>query len=286
MDIVILPAGFKGEYPLPGGDSASFATDSINIALDAETAIDTQEGHAKWEQVIIAKEIVQDYDGKKVYKPADSLRVVLDHGENRPVTDGHPPERIITSNTQRKGFIDNLCFTDDSELRADITITSAKLIDTIKSGKKREVSIGFYSNTVDAHGVFNDVEYDQIQTDMLLDHLAIVENGRCSLLDGCGLKNPIPTIKRDSTTPVVSDEAKQAIKLANSLIEDQRIGLIAEISAVNDTIDRDSLDAMSIDELKRLKTALDTSNITTTSSKSIADLKSGIDSAYAKVGGQ
>lgn len=283
---MILPKGFKGEYPLPGGDSASFATDSIdNVVLDAEAAIDTPEGFAKWEQVTIAKEIVQDYDGRKVYKPADSLRVMLDHGENRPVTDDHPAKRVVTSNVQRKGFIDNLCFTDDSELKADITVTAAKLIDSIKSGKKREVSVGFYSTVVDAHGVFNDTEYDQIQTDMLLDHVAIVENGRCSLLDGCGFTKPTHVIKQDSVPAAVSDEAKKAIELANSLIADQRIGLIAEISAINDTIDRDTLDAMAVDELKRLKTALDTST-TTIQTKPVADPKTGIDAAYAKVGGQ
>jgi hypothetical protein len=251
--------------------------------LDAEAAIDTPEGFAKWEQVTIAREMVQDYDGDKVYKPADSLRTMLNHGENKPVTDTHPPDQIVTSNSQIKGYIDNLVFTDDSELCTDVTVSNQKLIDAIKSGKQREISIGFRAKTIDAHGVFNDREYTKIQTDMLLDHVAIVENGRCSLLDGCGFKNPIPVIKQDSA-PAVSDEAKKAIELANSLIEDKRIELIAGISAINDTIDRDTLDAMSVDELKRLKTAIDTST-TSISTKPVADLKTGIDAAYAKVGG-
>lgn len=287
---MILPKGFKGEYPLPGGDSASFATDSIDIVLDAETVIDTPEGFSKWEQVTIAREMVQMYNDKAVYKPANSLRTVLDHGENRPITDNHPPGKLVTSNSQRKGYIENLTFTDDSELKADIVVTDIKLADEIKSGKKREVSAGFHSKIVDVRGVFNDVEYDQMQTDILLDHVAALENGRCSLLDGCGFKNPTQIIKQDSaqatapvTTAVVSDEAKKTIELANSLIADQRIGLIAEISTISDTIDRDSLDAMSVDELKRLKTALDTSN-TTITTKPVADLKTGIDAAYAKVG--
>ena len=253
--------------------------------MDAETVIDTPEGFAKWEQVTIAKEMIQDYNGIKVYKPADSLRAILEHGENRPITDNHPPGKLITSNSQRKGYIENLTFTDDSELKADMIVTDTKLADEIKSGKKREVSVGFHSKIVDVHGVYNDVEYDQMQTDMLLDHVAALENGRCSLLDGCGFKEPIPAIKQDSAPEVISDEAKKAIKLANSLIADQRIGLIAEISTINDTIDRDTLDAMSVDELKRLKTAIDTST-TTIQTKPVADLKTGIDAAYAKVGGQ
>jgi len=287
IDVVILPKGFKGEYPLPGGDSASFATDSSDIALDAEAAIETQEGFAKWEQVTIAKEMIQDYNGKKVFKSADSLRAMLDHGENRPITDNHPPGKLVTSNSQRKGYIENLTFTDEHELKADMIVTDTKLADEIKSGKKREVSIGFHAKIVDAHGVFADMEYDQIQIDMLLDHVASLENGRCSLLDGCGFKNPTPAIKQDSAPAptVVSDEAKKAIELANSLIADQRIGLIAEISAINDTIDRDTLDAMAVDELKRLKTAIDTSS-TSISTKPVVDLKSGIEAAYAKVGGQ
>lgn len=266
----------------------AMAADSMNIKLDAATMIDTPEGYKKWEQIVIAKEIVQDYDGIKVYKPADSLKTILDHGENRPITDNHPPERIVTSNSQRCGHIENLTFTDDNELKADMIITDAKLIDGIVSKTQREVSVGFHAKTVDVKGVFNDKEYSQMQTDILLDHVAMVESGRCSLKDGCGIHGDVKPhklvtpVQDKAPTYTVPPEVKQSIDLANKIISGRRIDLIADISAMNDSIDRATLDEMSMDELERTKTIVSSEQVP--AFRRNTDSRSEIDKAYEKVG--
>lgn len=287
IDIWVIPKGYEGKLP-PEEDGEAMAADSMNIELDAATMIDTPEGYKKWEQIVIAKEIVQDYGGIKVYKPADSLKAILDHGENRPITDTHPPGKIVTSNTQRCGHIENLTFTDENELKADMIITSAALIDEIVSKKKREVSAGFHAKTIDVKGVFNDVEYSQMQTDILLDHVAMVGKGRCSLSDGCGIKGDakphklVTPVHDGAPTYKVPPEIKQSIDLANKIINGRRIDLIADISAVNDSIDRDTLDAMSIDELERTKTIVAADQ--KPSFRPQTNSRSEIDAAYAKVG--
>jgi len=266
---------------LPGAaDSKTTAIDSLNVALDSAVAVDTPEGFVKWEQVTIAKEMVQDYDGIPTYKPAKELERILDHGENRPVTDEHPPNLIVDSNSQRKGYIENLTFTDASELNADVILTDSTVIKKVKSGDVREVSIGFHTDVVDEKGTFNGVQYDRVQTDILLDHLAMTKTGRCSLKDGCGIKKDAEPAIKDS---VATDEHGN-IKLANEIIADHRIELIADISATRTEIDRDTLDAMSLDELKRMKSILDTGTVTTI--KPNADpLKSIVDDAYNNIGG-
>lgn len=291
VDIWVVPSGYEGTLPpVEGeGEGEAMSADSMHIALDTATMVDTPEGFRKWPQVVIAKEIVQDYDGIQVYKPADSLRTILDHGENRPVTNDHPRGRIVTSNSQRMGHIENLTFTDDAEIKADVIVTDKKLGDAIAAGDKREVSVGFHAKIVDVKGVFNDTPYSQMQTDILLDHLAVVKEGRCSLRDGCGIKGDakpkkIATVQDTIPTYAVPPEVKQSIDMANKIIANQRIDLIANISATNDTIDRDTLDAMTIDELSRMKTVLSTTSIPTFTKQN--DHKSEIDAAYDKVGGQ
>lgn len=286
-----MPKGYEGVLPpVEGMESEGMSADSMNIKLDAAAVTDTPEGFKKWSQIVIAKEIVQDYNGVKVYKSADSLRAILDHGDNRPITDDHPPAKIVTSNKQRLGHIENLTFTDSNELKADIIVTNKVLGDKIISGEKREVSVGFHADTVDIKGVFNDVKYDQMQTDILLDHVAIVKDGRCSLRDGCGIHGdakPKPTkvatiAAGTAPTYAVPPEIKQSIDLANKIIADRRIDLIAHISTANDTIDRAVLDAMSIDELDRMKTVLSVDNIPAFTQQT--KHKTEIDDAYNKVG--
>lgn len=258
-EVWIVPIGFKGMIGEEISEVDSVVTtDSLNIVLDSAVATDTPEGFMMFEQIVLAKEIVQDYDGKKVYKPADELRKILDHGENRPITDEHPVKGIVTSITERKGFIKNLTFTDTNELRSDMIITCPVLIDAIKSGKQREVSIGFYSDIDRTPGVFNDTHYTEVQKNILLDHVASTEKGRCSRQNGCGIHkmDSVPKTESAPQTPTLTQAQKDSLKQANDIIQRQRVDMIAQLSAISPDVSRETFDSMSHDELKRMHTVL------------------------------
>lgn len=183
------------------GDSRGFFSDSIRVQLDTSTAEDTPEGYLKIPGVTIAKAMVQHYEDskgrtKRVLKSADALRDMIEFGSGRPVTDEHPKDGVVMSRSETRGFIDNLYFTDHQEAKADIYVTCPVLKNKVIKGDKAEVSIGFYSNITNSPGIYNDESYDEIQSEIWLDHLAIVKNGRCSRKDGCGITDSLkPKIK-------------------------------------------------------------------------------------------
>jgi len=78
------------------------------------------------------------------------------------------------------------------------------------------LSIGFHFSPDYTSGLFNDSKYDAIQRDILIDHVAVVKSGRCSLIQGCGIplldsSNPqnnisFDTSKLESLTKLLSDK--------------------------------------------------------------------------------
>ena len=137
-----------------------------------------------------ARPVEQEYhtaDGETVtmMKPAEELRDTAWSMDNAPITLDHPPSRIVDSVDRVHGFVRNPRWEEESErLAADayvpVTDTEARAWVDAHDG----VSIGFWyeSDTdVDANGI------DAYQRDLLIDHVAIVDEGRCSREQGCGL---------------------------------------------------------------------------------------------------
>lgn len=238
------------------GDSRGFFSDSATVHLDASIGEITPEGYLKIPNVTIARTMVQVYEdskgkAKRVLKAADALRDMIEFGSGRPVTDEHPNGGVVMSKKDTRGFIDNLYFTDAGEVKSDIYITCPRLKKTVQDGKKSEVSIGFYSNVNSTPGIFNDEEYDEVQTDIWLDHLAIVKNGRCSRKDGCGItdsvkpKVKIVKIKEKVIPAAVADSAATVA---------EKTKLINEIHLVTDSdVLTADLMKMSVSQLKLVK---------------------------------
>lgn len=281
VDITIKPAGFDDEEaePLEGEDmdvgeedkisGDSIVTDSVGVSLNINDSVATEEGYLKFPQVTIAKEGVQRYttaDGKEqlVYKPAEELKRILDHGERRAITDEHPAEKIVTKPSEIRGYTENLTFVDGN-LKSDMIITCGKLISTVKNNKKSDVSMGFHTKYVAQDGIFNDSKYSHKQTDILLDHVAITTDGRCSVLHGCGFtpdkKKEAVIIRTDSkkskSAPAkLSAEQQRAIDTANKIIADNRVDVIADILSVSNDTSQAVLDTMSYDALIEMRKAL------------------------------
>jgi hypothetical protein len=76
-----------------------------------------------------------------------------------------------------QGVIHNPVFEDDV-LYADISVYSESLKDKIANGKK-ELSLGYFCKYRKEKGVYKGQAYDYVQEDMVGNHIALVDNGRC-----------------------------------------------------------------------------------------------------------
>jgi hypothetical protein len=134
----------------------------------------------------VAQPIVQPYfyDGelRKFKKEEDELKDAQPQIDNLPWTTGHPPKKLISNSQQIKGFWQNPRWNDGQMAKLFIPDNDPDAIRfTVHND---EVSIGFRGEIewTDEVG-----EYDAVQRNLAYDHIASVENGRCSKEDGCSL---------------------------------------------------------------------------------------------------
>ncbi len=190
--------------------TAIFQRDSFK--LDAERI--TEETHplfgdmTTFHSVVIASEIVQDYDDGKAYKPREELEAYVPYVDGAWIMVGnHPEEGIISERDQVGGrtvnpqYVKNLKDPDTKRtnragVRADVQIfhdkVTPKQLNDMKTGKKQDVSIGFFFTKDEKPGVVGDgpfkgVDYDYVQRNLFHNHTAVgIDNGRCPM-PFCGL---------------------------------------------------------------------------------------------------
>jgi len=151
--------------------------------------------------VIIASEMVQPYPDGKAFKSRDELEAYTWTVDGRWVKAGaHPENAIISDRGDVSGRTVNAHYVKSLKdpktgrpnragVRSDIEIFDSKVapevLDAMKKGLKRDVSIGFFFSKDDKPGVvadgpFKDEAYDYVQRNMFHDHLAVaIEDGRC-----------------------------------------------------------------------------------------------------------
>lgn len=88
-------------------------------------------------------------------------------GEGFTEVDARPVQGVIT-NPQY----------EDGVLYADITVYSESLKELIENGKK-ELSLGYFCKFEKQSGVYDGEAYDYVQIDMIGNHIALVDAGRC-----------------------------------------------------------------------------------------------------------
>lgn len=118
----------------------------------------------------------------KVYRPAKTLKESVDSWDNppKPFIDDH--EMLgegFTAIDERpvQGIIYNpVC--EDGVLYCDIAVYSEDLKHNIENGKK-ELSLGYFCKYRKQRGVFKGEVYDYVQEDMVGNHIALVDAGRC-----------------------------------------------------------------------------------------------------------
>jgi len=162
---------------------------------------------------VIARELVQDYPTGKAYKPADELEKAAYTADGRWVaTMEHPETGLLTRRSDIKGRMGKPVFRKDimdpktkrpkvRGISTEITWFKDKvpkqLIDDVKSGVLKDVSIGFTYEEDDTPGEFEGEHYDFAQRNIFIDHVvAPCPQGRCpSPFCGIGVDAVIQTQK-------------------------------------------------------------------------------------------
>lgn len=107
---------------------------------------------------------------------ADSLATF----SGKPITDDHPGEPVTAKNAKRLavGMMQSAGMPDGDNVKVPIIIMDADVVDKCVSGKKRDLSLGYKVDIDETPGTWNGQDYDAVQRNIRINHLAIVPRGR------------------------------------------------------------------------------------------------------------
>lgn len=256
--------------------------------------------------VIVAREMVYNYGDTKAFKPKKELEKAAQFADGIAITRSHPDAGIVTDQAEILGTFRNPKMVDE-ELSGILRITDKSLIGDVQDGTLKEVSGGFFCNLDrTASGDHNGTHYDATQTNIVLNHVAVVDQGRCSLEDGCGIQEdspPLPTPKPKTKIDIAGTDSELNTKLSETVLTlkadneklradldaitiKEKEAIVTELLAVQDTKSKTELLKLSVLDLRK---ELDMVNQITATRLSI-DNRPGstkaIDAAYANVGGK
>lgn len=181
-------------------DGVSFSWDEehvvrVDAPADLKGAFDTERFY-KIEGATVARPIKQPYMvGDEIEwhkKPAEELRNAAWTFDNAPFTLGHPDTGMVKDVDDVHGFWRNSRYDSaEDRMKEDlyVPVNDDEALAWIEENK--DVSVGFYNRVYDAYdgdtGDLTDDDVDGFQVDIFGNHIAGVEQGRCSGEDGCGL---------------------------------------------------------------------------------------------------
>jgi hypothetical protein len=171
---------------------------------------------------IIASEIVQQYEDGWAYKPADELERMAETASDllsRPIKilehPGADTNYLLIKKSDMNGRAENFQFVKNlndpktnrpmrrgvlADIRWFKNRTPSSVLDQIRNGSLRDVSIGFTFDVDQVSGEWNGVKYDYVQRNIFLDHVAApIPAGRCP--------GPICGIGYDSASTIRFDAA-------------------------------------------------------------------------------
>lgn len=140
---------------------------------------------------VMTREMIKNYEGEKVYAPADELRKATEKRSVIPIvmfrdrehTDVEPPESDVLG-WARLNYQDGKVKTNLAFVPEFMTDTQLDMLATLE---KDNLSPAFHMKKVKEKGAFKGQPYDAKQTEIEWGHVAVVTTGRCDLQHGCGL---------------------------------------------------------------------------------------------------
>lgn len=146
----------------------------------------TEEGYLQGTAIVARFNNVQTYwnaDGTKrlEFRPESEVlsEESLNSIKNKPITIDHPEKLVNVDNVSNYivGYTGESIHIDGNNVAVSLTITHPEAIKTIKRGK-RQLSLGYNLELVKKSGNFDGQEYTHIQTNIIGNHLSIVDMAR------------------------------------------------------------------------------------------------------------
>lgn len=180
---------------------------------------ETREGFLTF-MATVARIGTQEYlndNGKlqTVYRPEEEVSNVdsLASFANKPVTILHPEDGIVTPETAKKhqvGHTHSRAEYNRGFVQVGITLTDKKAIEAVKSGKLAQLSAGYTANLIKEPGTWENIQYDAKQTDITVNHVALVHQGRAGELCRVHLDSAI-TSDNELDSVLVSTTSNQGL---------------------------------------------------------------------------
>lgn len=165
----------------------------------------------------------------------DSLKTYI----NAPVTDNHPDVFVeVAKDKKTRDLIKGVSISCDTKLEdgvnfveCELIIKDEALVEKIQNGKV-EISAGYTQEMVKEDGELDGVSYHYKQTDIRINHIAIVDKGRCG--DACKVsldkkviitdenqikRNKMPTVTIDGVSHEVTDCIAKHISSLNAKVK-------------------------------------------------------------------
>jgi hypothetical protein len=226
---------------------------------------------------------------------------------NATVTDEHPSEFVTVDNYKdlSKGSSASYEIVNEDGIdyiKSELVITDKSLIKKIIDGKM-EISAGYTQNLIKESGEFNGVHYQYKQTDIKINHIAIVDSARCGnkckimhdsnnaiiksskILKGENMKIKINDAEFEVCDAVANHLNDLETKLSNK--EDEAEKLKAEKDMLEEEAKKKATDSNMIDSVVNAKVELLTFaksvDVVVDSALSVTDMKKAIVSSKTEL---
>ena len=154
-------------------------------AIKNDYAYSTKDGYIKGSAIVTRTGVFtyQDMDGfthRELRHPDDVFsKASLDTLKMIPITMEHP-SRLIDAESAKSlsiGTTGEDVYPDGNLVMSSFVITDATSIKRIEDGK-RELSLGYEADLIDTPGQYEGIDYDYRQTNIVYNHLAVVDKAR------------------------------------------------------------------------------------------------------------
>jgi hypothetical protein len=149
----------------------------------------TTEGYLRGSAVVSRSGVFEyaNLDGsirRELRHPDDVFKLSsLDTLKMIPITDDHPNAlvNVDNANTLQVGYTGETYKVDGDNIVVSLTVTKKDSISKISSGRKCAISLGYSTNLVKESGTYKGERYDYRQTNVVYNHVALVDAGRAGI---------------------------------------------------------------------------------------------------------